>query len=41
VERLFAWVEDFRRVNSGWERRAKNFLDMDQPGCVLILLRHL
>jgi len=41
VERLFAWLKNFRRINSRWERHAVNFLGMVQLGCVLILLRHL
>src|ERR1035437_4920638 len=41
VERLFAWLKNFRRISSPWERHAANFLGMVQLGCVLILLRHL
>lgn len=41
IERLFAWLKNFRRINSRWERYAANFLGMVQLGCVLILLRHL
>ena len=41
VERLFAWLKNFRRISSRWERHAVNFLGMVQLGCVLILLRHL
>src|SRR5664280_1347155 len=41
VERLFAWLKNFRRISSRWERHAANFLGMVQLGCVLILLRHL
>jgi len=41
VERLFAWLKNFRRIGSRWERHALNFLGMVQLGCVLILLRHL
>jgi len=41
IERLFAWLKNFRRINCRWERRALNFLGMVQLGCVLILLRHL
>lgn len=41
IERLFAWLKNYRRVNSRWERKAVNFLGMVQLGCVLILLRHL
>jgi len=41
IERLFAWLKNFRRIGSRWERHAVNFLGMVQPGCTLILLRHL
>lgn len=41
VERLFAWLKNFRRIASRWERHALNFLGMVQLGCALILLRHL
>ncbi len=41
IERLFAWLKNFRRISSRWERNALNFLGMVQLGCVLILLRHL
>lgn len=41
IERLFAWLKNYRRISSRWERYAVNFLGMVQLGCVLILLRHL
>ena len=41
IERLFAWLKNFRRLTSRWERYATNFLGMVQLGCMLILLRHL
>ena len=41
VERLFAWLKNFRRLSNRWERYAVNFLGMVQLGCMLILLRHL
>jgi transposase len=41
VERLFAWLKNYRRISSRWERHAANFLAMVQLGCALILLRHL
>ena len=41
IERLFAWLKNYRRLSSRWERYAVNFLGMVQLGCVLILLRHL
>lgn len=41
VERLFAWLKNYRRLTSRWERHVVNFLGMVQLGCMLILLRHL
>ena len=41
IERLFAWLKNYRRLSSRWERYVVNFLGMVQLGCVLILLRHL
>jgi len=37
----FAWLKNYRRLTSRWERYAVNFLGMVQLGCALILLRHL
>jgi len=41
IERLFAWLHNFRRVVTRWEYHATNFLGMVQLACVVILLRHL
>jgi transposase len=41
VERLFAWLHNFRRLVVRYEYHAKNFLGMLQLGCVMILLRYL
>jgi len=41
IEQLFAWLKNFRRLTSRWERYSSNFLGMLQLGCTLILLRHL
>lgn len=41
VERLFAWLQQFRRLVTRYERRAANFLGLVQLGCISILLRHL
>jgi transposase len=41
IERLFAWLKNYRRLTSRWERYAVNFLGMVQLACALILLRHL
>jgi transposase len=41
VERLFAWLHNFRRLVTRYERYSANFLGFLQLGCALILLRHL
>jgi transposase len=41
VERLFAWLGNFRRLVVRWERNAMNYLGFLQLGCALILLRRL
>lgn len=41
VERLFAWLQHFRRLVVRYERYAENFLGMLYLGCCIILLRHL
>jgi len=41
VERLFAWLHNFRRLVTRWEFHAENFLTMLQLACAVILLRHL
>jgi transposase len=40
IERLFAWLQNFRRLITRWERHAENFLGFVQLGCICILLRH-
>jgi transposase len=39
VERLFAWLHNFRRLVVRYEFHAENFLGMLQLGCAIILLR--
>ena len=39
VERLFAWLQNFRRLVVRYEYKAENFLGMAQLGCIMILLR--
>ena len=39
VERLFAWLQNFRRIVVRYEYHADNFLGMVQLGCIIILLR--
>ena len=41
IERLFAWLQNFRRLVVRYERYAENFLGMLYLGCCIILLRHL
>lgn len=39
VERLFAWLQHFRRILSRHEYHAANFLGFVQLGCLAILMR--
>jgi transposase len=39
VERLFAWLQNFRRILVRYEYHAENFLGLVQLGCITILLR--
>ena len=39
VERLFAWLHNFRRIERRWERSFMNYFGFVQLGCALILLR--
>ena len=39
VERMFAWLQNFRRIVVRYEYHADNFLGMVQLGCAIILLR--
>ena len=41
VERLFAWLHNFRRIVTRYERHAENFQGFVHLGCLCILLRHL
>jgi transposase len=41
IERLFAWLHNFRRVVTRWEYYAANFLGMVQLACIVILFRYL
>ena len=40
IERLFAWVFNFRRLVVRYERHAINYLGFLQLGCLMILLRN-
>jgi transposase len=41
IERLFAWLQSFRRLVTRYEHHLDNFTGMLHLGCCLILLRHL
>ncbi len=39
IERLFAWLFNFRRLVTPWESDVLNFLGFVRLGCIVILLR--
>jgi transposase len=39
IERLFAWLHNFRRIATRHERRLENYLGFVHLGCIRILLR--
>jgi len=39
IERLFAWLQNFRRLVTRYEYNALNFLGFVQLGCLVILSR--
>ncbi len=39
IERLFAWLSNFRRLVVRYEQRAKNYLSFVRLGCIEMLLR--
>ncbi len=39
IERLFAWLQNFRRIVVRYEYHDENYLGFVQLGCLLILLR--
>jgi len=41
IERLFAWLQNYRRLTIRWEYRLDNFLGMFHLACTLILMRYL
>ena len=41
VERLFAWLYNFRRLVVRYEYHGENYLGLVQLACLVILLRHL
>ncbi len=41
IERLFAWLGNFRRLVVRYERRVDNYLGPVRLGCIVILLKYL
>ena len=41
VERLFAWLKQFWRICTRWERNADNYLGFLLLGCAVVLLRRV
>ena len=41
IERLFAWLQNFRRLVVRYEYHLENFLAMIQLGCIVVLLRRV
>jgi transposase len=41
VERLFAWMHNFRRLVTRWEYHIENFLGFVHLACLQMMLRHL
>ena len=41
VERLFAWLHNFRRLVTRWEYYVENFLGFVHLGCLQLLLKYL
>jgi transposase len=39
IERLFAWLGNFRRLVVRYERQVENYTGFVHLGCILILLR--
>ncbi len=39
IERLFAWLQNFRRLVVRYEYKDENFLGLVHLGCIVILLR--
>jgi len=40
IERLFAWLSNFRRLVVRYERHRVNYLGFVQLACILLLLRN-
>jgi len=40
IERLFAWLQNYRRLATRWEYHIENFFGMVRLGCMKIMLRY-
>ena len=40
VERLFAWIQNFRRCVVRYEYKSENYLGFVQLACILIMIKH-
>ena len=41
IERVFAWMQNYRRLVTRWEHHIENFLGFVQLACLLMLFKHL
>jgi transposase len=41
VDRLLAWMQNYRRLVTRWEYHIENFLGFVQLACLIMLLKHL
>ncbi len=41
IERLFAWLTNFRRLVVRYERRVENYLGFVHLGCMVILMSYV
>jgi len=39
IERLFAWLQSFRRIHTRWDRLMSSYRGWLQLGCIVVLLR--
>jgi len=40
IERLFAWLQIYRRLATRWEYHVENFFGMVRLGCMKLLLKY-
>jgi len=41
IERVLAWMQNYRRLVTRWEYHIENFLGFTQLACLLMLAKHL